>query len=72
MGLNLTSSSQHVLDMRETSLPRRPLPVQSLCAPSFERSKLKMSEFGMRKTLLIKKVPAEKMGVLAVSQIHLL
>ena len=26
----------------------------------------------MRKTLLIKKVPAEKMGVLAVSQIHLL
>lgn len=26
----------------------------------------------MRKTLLINKVPAEKLGVLAVSQIHLL
>ena len=59
MGLNLTSSSQHVLDMRETSLPRRPLPVQSLCAPSFDRSKLKMSEFEARKGLLITKSPPD-------------
>lgn len=34
----------------------------SLCAQCFEKPKLKMSEFGVRKSLLIEKVATEKMG----------
>lgn len=49
------------------------LPVQSLCAQRFERPKLKISAFGVRKGLLIEKAPTEKMGGgrLVVPQIHL-
>lgn len=41
------------------------------CAQRFKRPKLKMSEFGVRKSLLIKKAPAENMRDLAMPQIHL-
>nr|KAF6474774.1 hypothetical protein HJG63_010931 [Rousettus aegyptiacus] len=53
------------------SSPDAFLPVQSLCVQCFERPELKMSEFGVRKGLLIKKVPTEKMGDPLVPQIHL-
>ena len=49
----------------------RVLPVQRPYATCFEKPKLKMSEFGVKKDLLIKKAPAEKIGTLVVSQIHL-
>ena len=38
---------------------------------SLERPKLRTSGFGVRKGLLIKKVPTEKTGALVVPQIHL-
>ena len=47
------------------------LPNQSLCTCHFERPKLKISEFGVRKVLLIEKAPTRKMGDLMVPQIHL-
>lgn len=39
---------------------------------TFERPKLKKSEFGVKKGLLIKKAQTEKMGALVVSQICLM
>lgn len=47
------------------------LPVQSPCARCFERSKLRMSEFEVRKGLLIKRVLTKKIGTQVVPQIHL-
>lgn len=44
---------------------------KSSCVQCFKRPKIKISEFGLRKGLLIKKMSTEKMGVLAVPQIHL-
>ena len=41
---------------------------KSIC---FQRPKLKMSEFAVRKGLLIKKAATEKTRVLLVPQIHL-
>lgn len=48
-----------------------PVSVWSLCARSSARTKAKMSEFRVRKILLITKAPTEKIGALVVLQIHL-
>ena len=42
-----------------------------VCAQCLEMPKLKLSEFGVRKGLLIKKAPTHKMGALVSPQIHL-
>lgn len=45
--------------------------VQSLCAQCLEMPKLKLSEFGVRKDLLIEKAPTQIIGALVLPQIHL-
>ena len=45
--------------------------VQSLCAQGFERPKLKLSELGIKKCLLIEKAPTEKMEALVIPQLFL-
>lgn len=47
------------------------LQVQSPCAHGFDKPKLRMIEFGVRKSLLIKKTLAKKVGFIVVSQIYL-
>lgn len=47
------------------------LPNPSWCARRFERPKHKTSEFGVRKGLLIQKMPTKKIGALIVPEIHL-
>lgn len=39
--------------------------------PMLQRPKLKMSEFGVKQCLWVKKMPTKKMGGLIVAQIHL-
>lgn len=46
-------------------------PNQSLCAQCFERPKLNTSDFGVRKGLLMEKVPTKRMRDLVMLQIHL-
>lgn len=46
-------------------------PVQSSCAQYFKRPIFKTSEFGVKKGLLINRVPTEKMGAPLIPQIHL-
>lgn len=47
------------------------LQVQSPCARGFEKPKLRMIEFGVRKSLLIEKILAKKMRFIVVPQIYL-